>query len=139
MNTDSLTQVADTMQYKANATGNANPPDAHSWIYWAGGALTLGIIALTAALKRRTTQQEALKQKLKSGTVDFDGLMNSAFHSQELYDELKKKCHPDRFSTNPQLVQKATEIFALITKNKYNYQALAKLKERAEKELHVKF
>lgn len=139
MNTDSLTQVADTMQYMANATGNANPPDAHSWIYWAGGALTLGIIALTAALKRRTPQQEALKQKLKSGTVDFDGLMNSAFHSQELYDELKKKCHPDRFSTNPQLVQKATEIFALITKNKYNYQALAKLKERAEKELHVKF
>lgn len=139
MNTDSLTQVADTVQHMANATGNANPPDAHSWIYWVGGALILGIIALAAALKRRTPQQEALKQKLKSGTVDFDGLMNSAFHSQELYDELKKKCHPDRFSTNPQLVQKATEIFALITKNKYNYQALAKLKERAEKELHVKF
>lgn len=139
MNTDSLTQVMDTVKNVANATGNANPPDAHSWTYWVGGALALGVIVFAAALKQRNPKREALKQKLKSGTVDFDGLMNSAFHSQELYDELKKKCHPDRFSTNPRLVEKATEIFALITKNKYNYQALAELKERAEKELHVKF
>ena len=56
-----------------------------------------------------------------------------------LYDLLKKKCHPDRFSTQPELVEKATEIFALIVKNKYNHQALLELKERAEKELNIHF
>ena len=137
--TDSLVQVMDTVKNVVNATSNnAVSGDSYQWAYWLGGILAAGVIAL-GVLKSRNAEQEKLKKKMKSGNVDFDSVINSAFHSQEMYDLLKKKCHPDRFSTQPELVEKATEIFALIVKNKYNHQALLELKERAEKELNIHF
>ena len=90
-------------------------------------------------LVRWNPEQEEIKRKWKKGEVDFDAVINSAFHSQEMYDRLKKKCHPDRFATQPELLGKATEIFALITKHKYDYAMLCELKEKAERELNVKF
>lgn len=137
--TDSLVQVMDTVKNVANATSNSTASgDSYQWAYWLGGILAAGVIAL-GVLKSRDTEQEKLKKKMKSGNVDFDKVINSAFHSQEMYDILKTKCHPDRFIGNPDLIAKATEIFALISKNKYNQEALLKLKERAEKELGIHF
>ena len=137
--TDSLVQVMDTIKNVVNATSNsAASGDSYQWAYWLGGILAAGVIAL-GVLKNRNAEQEKLKKKMKSGNVDFDSVINSAFHSQEMYDLLKKECHPDRFATQPELVEKATEIFALIVKNKYNHQALLELKERAEKELNIHF
>lgn len=80
-----------------------------------------------------------LKHRLRQGREepDFKNIMDSAFGAKDLYDKLKGKCHPDNFSTNLILFDKATEIFALIVKNKYNYRELIFLKERAEKELNI--
>ena len=136
--TDSLVQVMDTIKNVTSVTGDATSVKSYQWAYWLGGALALGVIAL-GYLKRRKSEQDLLKQKMKGEKVDFDGVIHSAFHSKELYDMLKVKCHPDRFSTQPELIRKATEIFALIVKNKYNYQALSELKVRAEKELFIHF
>lgn len=80
-----------------------------------------------------------LKHKLRQGKEepDFKNMMDSAFKAKILYDKLKGKCHPDNFSTNSVLFNKATDIFALLVKNKYNYRELNLLKERAEKELNI--
>lgn len=137
--TDSLTQVMDTVAQAANAAAtNTTQGGSNQWAYWLGGVLAAGVIAL-GLLKHRSSEHYQLKQKLKDGSVDFNGVINSAFHSQEMYDLLKKKVHPDRFSTQPELVDKATEIFALIVKHKYDHKTLCELKERAEKELNIKF
>lgn len=137
--TDSLIQVMDTVKNIVDTTSkNISHGNSYEWAYWLGGFLAVGIIAL-GLLKQQTSEKEKLKQKMKTGEVDFNGVISSAFHSQELYDMLKKKCHPDRFSNCPQLIDKATEIFSLISKNKYNHKALLKLKERAEKELKIDF
>lgn len=137
--TDSLTQVMDTVKNAVStATTNAPQDDSYQWAYWLGGVLAAGAIAL-GVFKHRSSEHYRLKRKLKSESVDFDGVINNAFHSQELYNELKKKVHPDRFSTQPELIDKATEIFALIVKNKFNHKALCELKVRAERELGVEF
>lgn len=137
--TDSLTQVMDTVKNTvATAVTSTSQGDSYQWAYWLGGVLAAGVITL-GLLKHRSSEHYRLKQKLKSESVNFDGVINSAFHSQELYDELKKKVHPDRFSTQPELIDKATKIFALIVRNKFNHKALYELKLRAEKELGVKF
>lgn len=120
------------------ATTNTSQADAAQWPYWIGGVLAAGVIAL-GVLKHRNSEHYRLKKKLKSESVDFDQVINNAFHSQELYDELKKKVHPDRFAAQPELIDKATEIFALIVKNKFNHTALSELKKRAELELNIKF
>lgn len=140
MNTmDSLTQVVDTVKNAVSTTTtNITQEDSYHWAYWLGGVLAAGVISL-GLLKHRNSEYYRLKQKLKSESVDFDGVINNVFHSQELYDELKKKVHPDRFVTQPELINKATEIFALIVKNKFNHKTLCELKERAEKELSLKF
>lgn len=136
--TDSLIQVMDTIRTVTEATNGTPSGDSHQWAYWLGGLLAAGVIAL-GVLKRRNTEQEKLRKKMKSGNVDFDSVINSAFHSQEMYDMLIRKCHPDRFSTQPELVKKADEISKLIVANKFNHQALLELKEMAEKELGIHF
>lgn len=137
--TDSLTQVMDTVKNAVNtATTNASQGDSYQWAYWLGGVLAVGVIAL-GVFKHHSSEHYWLKRKLKSESVDFDGVINNVFHSQGLYDELKKKVHPDRFSTQPELINTATEIFALIVKNKFNHKALCDLKVRAEKELGIEF
>ena len=42
--------------------------------------------------------------------VDFDNVINSSFAAKELYDKLKVKCHPDRF-TDADLNKEATRLF----------------------------
>ena len=68
--------------------------------------------------------------------MDFDNVINSAFSAQGLYNELKAKCHPDRFQ-DENLKLEATRIFQEITKNKYNYKILKQLKEEAISKLKI--
>ena len=136
---DSLTQVMDTVSNVTQPIAtNTSTNGSYQWAYWVGAALATCVIAL-GLLKKKNSEQDVLKKKMKEGDIDFGNVINSAFYSKELYDILKKKCHPDRFAGNPVLIEKSTEIFAFITKNKYDHISLLKLKERAEKELFVKF
>lgn len=74
----------------------------------------------------------------KGANIDMDNLINSIHNSKNLYKELSKKCHPDRFINNP-LQKNAEEIFQEITKNERNFEKLSKLKERAISELNINF
>lgn len=124
---------------------NAVPDSGTSydiWMYVAVAEFVLLVVLcvrLYVVRKRRSEKDELKKRILKEGDIDFANVINSSFKAKGLYDELKKKCHPDKFAKDEVLFAKATEIFGLLVKNKHNYAALCELKERARTELHINF
>ena len=84
--------------------------------------------------KKQKFKNEALKNE-----VDFGNIINSSFNSIQLYDELKVKCHPDRFPNDANKNEIANELFQEITKNKTNYKKLLELKEEAINKLNINF
>lgn len=100
------------------------------------------ILFLFYKLKNKKSELEfgdLPKDKLitaKSTFIDMDNLMNSINGAGELYKELSKKCHPDRF-VNSDKQTLAEEIFQEISKNKRNFKALQDLKVRAINELEI--
>ncbi|WP_415370917.1 hypothetical protein [Patiriisocius sp. Uisw_047] len=74
----------------------------------------------------------------KKSDVDMDNLMNSINGSKDLYKELSRTCHPDRF-INADKQKLAEEIFQDISKHKRDFKKLTELKERAITELNINF
>ena len=64
--------------------------------------------------------------------------MNSIHHSKELYKELSKRCHPDKF-VNTSKQEIAEDIFQRISKNKRSYEQLMLIKEEAKSKLDLIF
>lgn len=75
-------------------------------------------------------------KKTQKTDIDMDNLMSSINSSRNLYKELSKKCHPDRF-VNTDKQDLAEKIFQEISRNKRDFKKLNKLKSRAEKELNI--
>ena len=65
------------------------------------------------ALRRRvsTPRMSAMKKNIILEKVDFGNILDSAFHAEELYEQLKVKCHPDRFVGDERKNAAALEIF----------------------------
>lgn len=76
-------------------------------------------------------------KKSKKAHVDMDGLMLSINGSKDLYKELSRLCHPDRF-INSEKQELAQDIFQEISRNRRDFQKLVALKERAVNELNIK-
>ena len=78
-----------------------------------------------------------LKQRIMDETADigFANITHDWEKAKRLQEELRKKCHPDKFPD--ELVEKATEIFQAVGKSRYNYNELQELKAIAEKELKI--
>ncbi|MCQ2304588.1 MAG: hypothetical protein MJZ97_06325 [Bacteroidales bacterium] len=132
MNTDTITEVAKAI----NQTNGLNVWFVLSIIEF------LVIIALLIFRKsdKRTDEKSKIKNDVKNeGDINFDNTLMSAFHSKKLYDELKTKCHPDRFVGDDEKMAIANTIFQEITKNKRNFQKLEELKIEAEEKLNVNF
>ena len=75
-----------------------------------------------------------VKEQLKSAPINLGNTINSAFNSKPLYDKL----NPDRFANTP-LQDKANELFQEIQANKYNYDKLKELEEKAIMVLNINF
>lgn len=116
----------------------------HSNWFWFSIIEFIVIVFLLINLKKKNTElafSDVPEDKLKnakSSPVDMDNLMNSINGSRELYIELSKACHPDKF-VNTDQQKLAEDIFQEISKNKRNYEKLVGLKERAKKELNINF
>ena len=63
-------------------------------------------------------------------------LMNSINGSKDLYKQLSRICHPNRY-INSDKRQVTEEIFQEISKNKRDYKKLSELKQRAITELNI--
>lgn len=116
------------------------PIIGYSWLYVLLGVSIVICILVVLYVRnlsyRRNKSRETKQRILETSVVDFDNVINSAFAAKILYDKLKVKCHPDRF-TDKGLNVEATRIFQEITKNKYDYKALLHLKEEATNKLKV--
>ncbi|EIJ38117.1 hypothetical protein JoomaDRAFT_1097 [Galbibacter orientalis DSM 19592] len=112
------------------------------WMWIAIGELII-IIALFLKLKTKKKQlafgglTKNKVRKAKEVDVDMGDLMNSINNSKNLYKELSRSCHPDRF-INSNKQKKAEEIFQEISENKRNFKKLMELKQEAITELNIK-
>ena len=127
----------------AETTNNCETLTFSIW-FWVSIAEFVIIVFILLRLKRKNNDLkfgDLSKDKLKNAKksdIDMDNLMNSINGSKELYKELSRICHPDRF-INSEKHQLAEEIFQEISKHKRNFNKLTELKKRAISELQIDF
>ncbi len=129
-------QVIDTLTTAASSpetTGNV-----WFWIAIAEFAILISSAIFLAVRKRKKTL-DIKKKVMQEGDIDFSNTMMSAFHAQELYDQLKVRCHPDRFPQDDEKNKLAVNLFQQVVQNKNNYRKLLELKAKAEEKLHITF
>lgn len=90
-------------------------------------------------LKSRKSPDKILRNEILETPVDFKNVIDSSFYAQDLWDELRKVCHPDRFGGDDKKIKIANEIQTSVNEQRSNLKALLELKLRAENELGVKF
>ena len=114
--------------------------DANAWTIIAIIEFVI-ILVVTYVIhkKQNLSPKRLVKKKALSENVDFDNIVNSAFHAKALYDQLKVKCHPDRFVNEPARERLALELSQQISKNKNNVKELQIIKQRAIDELNINF
>ena len=136
------------LQVKTNdvVAGTIVNPETYSFSIWFWIALT-ELLVIAFLIFRLRKKNDNLKfgdvtkdkrRKAKKSTVDMNNLMNSINSSKDLYKELSRSCHPDRF-INSNKQQLAEEIFQEISKHKRDFNKLTELKEKATTELSIKF
>jgi hypothetical protein len=89
--------------------------------------------------RAKTRISAELKDEVLRQDVDFKNIINSSFHADKLWDEMRKKCHPDRFGGDEIKMMLANELQTAINENKNNIKVLEELKMKAEQELGIKF
>jgi len=132
VDTSHKSTAVDTTSSKVLDDGIANEA------VYQNGWLCVLIISLLAGLliiyilnrRKSATGLEALKRQ----NIDMENVMFDIHRSRELYNELKVKCHPDRFIGLDKM-QQAEKIFQELSDNKHNYLKLLELKERINNEL----
>lgn len=136
------TLIHDSLKVASHAIGKTTE-NLQSTNWWMWLAIIEFLIIGFILLKEKTRGKETVKQKFKSDSlkqeIDFNNIINSSFNSIQLYDELKVKCHPDRFATDEIKTAIAENIFQEITKNKTNVKRLIELKEEAKQKLNINF
>lgn len=128
------------MKDTVNQSGEIASNDINWWM-WVS-ILELGVITYLI-LRKRYEVKNSKKLKFKRDSlekeIDFDNIIDSSFNSDKLYDELKVKCHPDRFPNNPELNKISDNLFQRISKNKNNSKMLLELKKEAIEKLNINF
>ena len=122
----------------AKTTENNDSSNLWMWVAIVEFLIIIGLI-LANRFKRKPNAKQQFKNESLAQEVDFNNIINSSFHSNELYDILKVKCHPDRFPTDPELNELAEKLFQEITKSKTNVKRLQELKVEAQQKLNINF
>ncbi|MDM1085862.1 molecular chaperone DnaJ [Myroides odoratimimus] len=112
------------------------PTSVWLWIAILELVIIIGLV-FSKKFKRKSNHKLQFKKEALSQDIDFNNIISSSFHSNELYDALKVKCHPDRFPTDPELNEIADKLFQEITKNKTNHKRLEELKIEAKQKLNI--
>ncbi|MBQ8158880.1 MAG: hypothetical protein IJ081_07675 [Prevotella sp.] len=69
----------------------------------------------------------------ETSEVNFSAITHDWDKAKRLYDDLKKRCHPDLYIGEQNEI--ATRLFQQLMQNKYNYAELLKIKEQVDTEL----
>lgn len=136
------TLIRDSLKLANEVIGNSSNTNSVN-NFWIWIAITEFLVILFLLFKRKTKVKETVKSKFKTdslkGEIDFHNIIDSSFNSMKLFDELKVKCHPDRFPTDKEMNKIADSLFQEINKNKTNTKRLLELKEEAKQKLNINF
>lgn len=135
---DTLIQDSLKVAEQAISATSDKSDSTNIWMWVAIGefAIILGLL-LSKKFKRKPNAKQRFKEESLAQDVDFNNIIKSSFHSTELYNILKVKCHPDRFPTDTELNGIADKLFQEITKNKTNLKRLEELKIEAQQKLNI--
>lgn len=123
-------------QAVAKSTETNEPTNWWMWLAIAEFGL-IAFLILKGKLKLKETAKQHFKNESLKQDIDFNNVIISSFHSTQLFDELKRKCHPDLFSTEKEKNIIAENIFQEITKSRNNVKRLLELKEEAIQKLNI--
>lgn len=127
---DSITTVKEITQQETFSGNN---------IIWIIAAIivSISVVLLVIRLYAKRKKKIQLKKEVlkKTANSDFSDVTHNWEKSKQLYEILKKKCHPDKFSED--LNKEATRIFQLIEENKYNYKRLLSIRKEAIEKLGI--
>ena len=137
---DSLTTIQNSQ-----TTENIESVFIESNPLWFWIALIEFIIILFSLFKKNKKKSsldfaDLSREKVKSAkmaSIDMGNLMDSINNSRDLYKELSRSCHPDKY-INSDKQKVAEDIFQNITKFKRDFRKLSELKKRAITELKIK-
>jgi hypothetical protein len=138
------TIVKDSLQVASETLTKSIVQESNEQInWWLWIAIIEFVLIIFLVIKQKIKPTDALKQKFRKESmeqeIDFNNIINSSFNSKQLYDELKVKCHPDRFPTDNEKNIIADNLFQEITKNQNNAKRLIELKEEAKQKLNINF
>lgn len=129
---DTIHQLTGQMQ-QTSSTG------INIWLIVAIVEFAVIVYLLLTKLNMNNGKKARIKNEvMQEGSIDFSNVLNNAFNSKEIYDDLKKKCHPDRFVDDAEREAIANELFQRITQNQHNIDNLRKLREEAVQKLGIK-
>lgn len=110
----------------------------HNKIWIIAAIISLIVVVMVVGLlyvkskKKRQMKKKVLKE---TANYDFSSITHDWEKNKQLYDILKRKCHPDKFGDD--LNKEATRIFQQVVKNKYKYQELLFIKQEAIEKLGI--
>jgi hypothetical protein len=138
--TDQLSSDSSHTTVQTPSIPSTNNGNTNIWMWIAAAELLIILILLNKRFKKNSiSAKKKFKNESLEQDVDFNNIINSSFNSTQLYNQIKTKCHPDRFATDLEKNAIAERIFREITKNKNNVKRLLELKEEAETMLNIKF
>ncbi|RRD59605.1 hypothetical protein [Tannerella forsythia] len=130
----------DSLESVKNLTQQVSVKNTIFQDYWFWIALVeFAIIILLLLFYRNKgfSEKQKIKADILSGSkLDFNSLQESFFQAKPLYNKLKTRCHPDRF-TDAEMNHRATILFQEIHQNRYNYKRLCDLEKRAIEQLNI--
>ena len=132
---DSIKSANEILRHTSN---NKSINNIWMWIAIAELIIIL-FLFIKGKVKIKETEKSKFKEETLKNDIDFHNVINSSFNSIQLYDELKVKCHPDRFPMDKDKNVLAESLFQEISKNKTNINKLLELKEEAKQKLNINF
>lgn len=115
-------------------------PSASFWTMWNIVAIVAAFLVLIVIVLYflRDKKKSRIKAKVMNETanVDFTSFNNDWKKTELLYNELKRKCHPDLF--HDERNEEANCLFQRLTENKFRYAELLKIRDEAIEKLGIK-
>lgn len=131
----------DTLHVASGAISNNFLKSFWFWLAMLEFILIILLILRLLSISKNNSFSKPGQQVIKESKgieIDMSNIMNSIHGSANLYKELSRKCHPDRF-VNTDYEKIAEKIFQEISENRRNYEKLIELKHKATTELNINF
>ena len=129
---DTLQMAADSV-VQVSQQGNS----LNCWMIIAIVELVIIFVLLLSKGKADDKKRSIKRQVREEGDINFGNVIASSFGAKALYDELIRKCHPDRFAPDEKKVAIANDITERLGRYKHDLEKLNELKEEAINKLGV--